>query len=69
VAAEARPIAPLIEQAAERLSEAGNLLLTCHLGPDGDSIGSMIVNERNQRFYRPAPGRSCMLGVRAKFEF
>lgn len=41
--AEAVQVAPLIEQAAGRLREAGNVLLTCHLGPDGDSIGSMIA--------------------------
>ena len=36
---------------------------------DKDFVGSMIVNESNQRFYEPAPGRRYMLGVRAKFEF
>ena len=36
---------------------------------DKDFVGSMIVNERNQRFYQPAPGRGYMRGVRAKFGF
>jgi iron complex outermembrane receptor protein len=36
---------------------------------DKDFVGSVIVNESNQRFYEPAPARSYMLGVRAKFGF
>jgi iron complex outermembrane receptor protein len=31
--------------------------------------GSVIVNEGNERFYEPAPGRSWTLGVRASYEF
>ena len=32
-----------IEQAAERIAGARDLLVTCHLGPDGDSVGSMVA--------------------------
>jgi iron complex outermembrane receptor protein len=32
-------------------------------------IGSLIVNERNGRFYEPAPGRSYLLGVAAAYRF
>ncbi len=32
-------------------------------------IGSVIVNEANGRYYEPAPGRSWVLGVRAKSHF
>ncbi len=32
-----------VTAAAERLRTAANVLLTCHLGPDGDSLGSMIA--------------------------
>jgi len=31
------------ERAAELLSTAPKILVTCHLGPDGDSVGSMIA--------------------------
>jgi bifunctional oligoribonuclease and PAP phosphatase NrnA len=33
----------LLEQAAERIAAADKILLTCHLGPDGDSVGSMVA--------------------------
>ena len=33
----------MIERAAEILGGAKKILVTCHLGPDGDSIGSMIA--------------------------
>jgi phosphoesterase RecJ-like protein len=33
----------MIERAAEVLGGAKKVLVTCHLGPDGDSIGSMIA--------------------------
>lgn len=32
-----------IQQAAERIAAARELLVTCHLGPDGDSVGSMVA--------------------------
>ena len=32
-------------------------------------VGSVIVNESNQRFFEPAPGRSYMLGAQAKLGF
>ncbi len=32
-----------IEQAAERIAAAQTVLITCHRGPDGDSVGSMIA--------------------------
>jgi len=36
---------------------------------DKDYVGSVIVNEQNQRFYEPAPGRSYMLGVQGRLPF
>ncbi|HUS66629.1 MAG TPA: DHH family phosphoesterase [Kofleriaceae bacterium] len=33
----------MIEAAADRLQAANKVLVTCHLGPDGDAIGSMIA--------------------------
>lgn len=33
----------LLEQAAARIAAADKILLTCHLGPDGDSVGSMVA--------------------------
>lgn len=36
---------------------------------DKDFVGSVIVNQSNQRFYEPAPGRSYLLGAQAKLEF
>ncbi|MGA8052001.1 MAG: TonB-dependent receptor [Burkholderiales bacterium] len=36
---------------------------------DRDYVGSVIVNESNQRFFEPAPGRSYMLGAQAKLGF
>jgi iron complex outermembrane receptor protein len=36
---------------------------------DRKTIGSVIVNEANGRFYEPSPGRNAMLGVRAKLLF
>lgn len=32
-----------LERAAARLAEADKVLLTCHRGPDGDSVGSMVA--------------------------
>jgi len=32
-----------MERAAELLASAPNVLVTCHLGPDGDSVGSMVA--------------------------
>jgi len=32
-----------LEQAAERINAASSVLVTCHRGPDGDSVGSMIA--------------------------
>lgn len=33
----------LLERAAERIASAERILLTCHRGPDGDSVGSMVA--------------------------
>lgn len=40
-----------LERAAEILASAERLLVTCHLGPDGDALGSMIAlaSMRKQR--------------------
>jgi bifunctional oligoribonuclease and PAP phosphatase NrnA len=32
-----------LERAAEILATAGTVLVTCHLGPDGDAVGSMVA--------------------------
>ena len=32
-----------IAEAAAKLAAADPVLVTCHLGPDGDSIGSMVA--------------------------
>jgi len=32
-----------LEDAAERLARADKILITCHLGPDGDAVGSMVA--------------------------
>jgi len=32
-----------LEEAARRLADADKMLITCHLGPDGDAIGSMVA--------------------------
>jgi len=32
-----------VERAAEMLASAPNVLVTCHLGPDGDAVGSMVA--------------------------
>ncbi len=51
-----------IAQAAERLAAARRILLTCHLGPDGDALGSMsalaaLLRERGRdvTLYNPDP--------------
>ena len=36
---------------------------------DRDYVGSVIVNEGNQRFYEPAPDRNFLLGVQASLQF
>ncbi|HEX6321135.1 MAG TPA: TonB-dependent receptor [Burkholderiales bacterium] len=36
---------------------------------DRTYAGSVIVNEGNQRFYEPAPGRNYLLGVQASLQF
>ena len=36
---------------------------------DRNYIGSVIVNEGNGRFFEPAPGRSALLGVNARYTF
>ena len=36
---------------------------------DRSYAGSVIVNEGNQRFYEPAPGRNVLLGVQASLAF
>jgi iron complex outermembrane receptor protein len=33
---------------------------------DTDYVGSVIVNEGNQRFYEPAPGRAGFIGFTAR---
>lgn len=35
--------ADLLARAADMLRDADPILLTCHLGPDGDSVGSMVA--------------------------
>lgn len=32
-----------LAQACQRLEQASRVLLTCHLGPDGDAVGSMVA--------------------------
>ena len=32
-----------LERAAEILASAGKVMVTCHLGPDGDAVGSMVA--------------------------
>ncbi len=34
---------PLLAEAAGRLAAAEKILITCHLGPDGDAMGSMVA--------------------------
>jgi iron complex outermembrane receptor protein len=36
---------------------------------DRNYVGSVIVNEGNQRFFEPAPGRTGLLGVSARYTF
>lgn len=36
---------------------------------DKDYVGSVIVNEANQRFFEPAPGRTWALGVTGSYSF
>jgi len=36
---------------------------------DRDYVGSVIVNEGNQRYFEPAPGRTWLLGVNAVYAF
>ena len=36
---------------------------------DKDYVGSVIVNETNQRFFEPAPGRTWALGVTGNYSF
>ncbi len=36
---------------------------------DKNYVGSVIVNEGNQRFFEPAPGRTGLLGVSARYTF
>jgi iron complex outermembrane receptor protein len=36
---------------------------------DRKAVGSVIVNEGNQRFFEPAPGRTWLLGVSAAYAF
>ena len=36
---------------------------------DRNYVGSVIVNEGNQRFFEPAPGRTWLLGVNALYAF
>ena len=36
---------------------------------DRNYIGSVIVNEGNQRFFEPAPGRSALIGVKVRYTF
>jgi len=42
------------QKVAQRISEAGNILVVCHVSPDGDAIGSMLalglaLRQRKQR--------------------
>ena len=32
-------------------------------------VGSVVVNDANNRFYEPAPQRSCLLGIQASLSF
>src|ERR671916_832083 len=32
-----------LDQAAEAISSAGSVALACHVGPDGDALGSMLA--------------------------
>jgi iron complex outermembrane receptor protein len=32
-------------------------------------VGSVIVNEGNQRYFEPAPGRTWLVGVNAAYAF
>jgi iron complex outermembrane receptor protein len=36
---------------------------------DRNYIGSVIVNEGNQRFFEPAPGRTALLGATVRYAF
>jgi iron complex outermembrane receptor protein len=36
---------------------------------DRRTVGSVIVNEGNGRFFEPAPGRTWLAGVRAAYKF
>ena len=38
-----RPRFPDLEKAGRRLAEADEIVLTCHVGPDGDAMGSMLA--------------------------
>lgn len=40
---ESSTVAVQLERAAEVLATADKVLLTCHLGPDGDALGSMVA--------------------------
>ena len=36
---------------------------------DRNYVGSVIVNEGNQRFFEPAPGRTWLVGANATYAF
>jgi iron complex outermembrane recepter protein len=36
---------------------------------DRNYVGSVIVNEGNQRYFEPAPGRTWLLGFSALYAF
>jgi iron complex outermembrane receptor protein len=36
---------------------------------DRNYVGSVIVNEGNQRYFEPAPGRTWLVGVNAAYAF
>ena len=37
--------------------------------PIARTVGAVYVNDANERFYAPAPGRSILVGVNAGFAF
>ena len=36
---------------------------------DRRHVGSVIVNDANQRYFEPAPGRGWLIGVSAVYQF
>ena len=49
-----------LQQVADELRAADNILLTCHRGPDGDSVGSLVAlasllkeHQKKVRLYNP----------------